>query len=230
MRAEGKIESWDHSVCCVQLYTPCGCCTFPRERSRNKAEAAWLGTLCRSRKIEPRLLSPIRRYLFLWRMISNMLETTNRRSRNRVFVWNRNFAQRQRLTYRAEDNKLTPEPHQTVVEAFLRELRSRLDPPQYNYAILRKFLEQADFNDLIQQTPSSRYTAPLVLLDDRCDDTGWRGLDGEQHSARNWEKYASYPPVGSRRFTSLMDAGQLYQRQMASVSHELSWLKRKAVC
>ena len=163
-------------------------------------------------------------------MISNMLETTNRTSRNRVFVWNRKFSQRQRLTYRAEDNKLTPEPHQTVVEAFLRELRSRLDLPQYNYAILRKFLEQADFNDLIQQTPSSRYTAPLVLLDDRCDDTGWRGLDGELHSARNWEKYSSYPPEGSRRFTSLMDAGQLYQRQMASVSRELSWLKRKVVC
>ena len=139
-----------------------------------------------------------------------------------MFVWDRKFAQRQRLIYRAEDKKLTPEPHQTIVEAFFRELGSRLDPPQYNYATLRKFLEQADPNDLIQQTPSPRYNAPLVLLDDRRDDTGWRGLDGEQHSARNWDGYVSYPPVGSCRFTSLMDAGQLHERQRASVSYELS--------
>ena len=166
-------------------------------------------------------------------MVTNTLEhppNMSRTSRSRVFVWNRKFAQRQRLAYRAEDNKLTPEPHQTIVEAFLRELGSRLDPPQYNYATLRKFLEQADPNDLIQQTPSSRYSAPLVLFDDRRDDTGWHGLDGEQHSARNWDGYVSYPPVGSRCFTSLMNARELYQRQLASVSHELSLLKRKAVC
>ncbi|KAL8793760.1 MAG: hypothetical protein Q9195_003702 [Heterodermia aff. obscurata] len=134
----------------------------------------------------------------------------------------KNYKPHPGISMKMSDNKLTPEPHQTVVEAFFRELGSRLDPPQYNYATLRKFLEQADPNDLIQQTPSSRYSAPLVLLDDRCDDTGWRGLDGEQHAARNWQSYASYPPVGSRRFTALMDAGQLYQRQLASVSHEKS--------
>ena len=157
-------------------------------------------------------------------MVNDMLETsltTSRPSRNRVFIWNRKFAQRQRLTYRAEDNKLTHEPHQTIVEAFFRELGSRLDPPQYNYATLRKFLEQADPKDLIQQPLSSRYNAPLVLLDDRRDDTGWYGLDGEQYSARNWDGYVCYPPEGSCRFTSSMDAGQLYQRQLASVSHEL---------
>ena len=154
-----------------------------------------------------------------------MLETpltTSRTSRNQTFGWNRKFSQRQKLTYRAEDRKLAPEPHQTVVEAFFRELGSRLDPPQYNYATLRNFLEQADPNDLIQQAPSSRYSVPLVLLDDRRDDTGWHGQDGEHYSARNWYGYVSYPPVGSCRFTSLMDAGQLYQRQLASVSHQLS--------
>ena len=156
--------------------------------------------------------------------------TTGRTSRNRVFVWSRKFAQRQRLTYPAEDKNLTPEPHQTIVEAFFRELGSRLDPPQYKYATLRKFLEQADSKDLVQRAPSSRYSAPLVLLDDRRDDTGWHGQDGEQHSARNWHGYVSYPPVGSCRFTSLMDAGQLYQRQLVSVSHELSWLKGKVLC
>lgn len=140
--------------------------------------------------------------------------------RNRVFVWDRKFAQRQRLTYRAEDNKLTPELHQTIIEAFLQELGSRLDPPQYKYTALRDFLEQASLNDLENHSPSSKYSTTSILLDDRRDDTGWIGMDGEQHSARDWDGYVSYPPMGSCKFTSLMHPGQLYQRQKASVSFE----------
>ena len=142
----------------------------------------------------------------------------SRTLRTRVFVWDRKFAQRQRLTYRAEDNKLTPEPHQTVIDAFLQELSSRLDPPQYRYIALRQFLEQANPNDLTAQAPQSRYNAASVLLDDRRDDTGWHGMDGEQHSARNWDDYISYPPAGSSQYAGLMHARELYQRQMASVS------------
>lgn len=144
----------------------------------------------------------------------------SRMLRNRIFVWDRKFAQRQRLTYRAEDNRLKPEPHQTIIEVFFTELGSRLDPPPYKYTALRDFLEQANLNDLTSQSPSSRYGTPSVLLDDRRDDTGWIGMDGEQHSARDWDGYVSYPPTGSCQFTSLMNPGQLYQRQMASVSDE----------
>ena len=145
--------------------------------------------------------------------------------RNRVFVWDRKFAQRQRLTYRAEDNKITPEAHQTIIEAFFKQRGSRLDPPQYRYVALRRFLEQANFDDLVAQPMPSRHSTPLVLLDDRRDDTGWLGMDGEQHSARNWDGYVSYPPAGSCQFTALMHAGQLYQRNSASVSHPVSLLR-----
>ena len=147
---------------------------------------------------------------------------------NRVFVWDRKFAQRQRLTYRAEDNKLAPEAHQTIIDAFFKELASWLDPPQYKYIALRNFLEQANPNDLIASAPPSRYISPVVLLDDRRDDTGWLGTDGEQHSARNWDSYVSYPPVGSCQYTALMHAGELYQRQLASVSYVVSQSSRMA--
>ena len=145
--------------------------------------------------------------------------------RNRVFVWDRKFAQRQRLTYRAEDNKITPEAHQTIVEAFFKQLGSRLDPPQYKYVALRRFLEQANPDDLVAQSLPSRHSMPLVLLDDRRDDTGWLGMDGKQHSARNWDGYVSYPPAGSCQFTAMMHAGQLYQRHLASVSRRVSVLQ-----
>lgn len=144
--------------------------------------------------------------------------TTSRLLRNRVFVWDRKFAQRQRLTYRAEDTRLAPEAHQTVIEAFFKELGSRLDPPQYKYVALRRFLEQADPDDLVGPTAPSRCSMPLVLLDDRRDDTGWVGMDGEQHSARNWEGYVSYPPAGSCQYTAMMHARELYQRHLTSVS------------
>lgn len=149
----------------------------------------------------------------------------SRTLRNRVFVWDQKFARRQRLTYRAEDNKITPEAHQTIIEAFFKQLGSRLDPPEYKYVALRKFLEQANPDDLVAQPLPLRHSTPLVLLDDRRDDTGWLGMDGEQHSARNWDGYASYPPAGSCQFTALMHAGQLYQRHLASVSHRVSILQ-----
>ena len=147
--------------------------------------------------------------------------TTKRVFRNRVFVWDRKFAQRQRLTYRAEDNKIAPEAHQTI-EAFFKELGSRLDPPQYKYVALWRFLEQADPDDLLAPNTPSRYSTPLVLLDDRRDDTGWLGMDGEQHPARNWEGYVSYPPAGSCQYTAMMHAIELYQRHLASVSRAFS--------
>lgn len=49
--------------------------------------------------------------------------------KRRAFRWDKKFTQRERRAYPAKDRKLTPEANQTIVDAFFRELTSRLDPP-----------------------------------------------------------------------------------------------------
>ena len=141
-----------------------------------------------------------------------------KRENRRVFAWIWKFGQRERRAYPAEDEKLTPKPHQTTVDAFFEEYTSRLDPPQYSYTSLRKFLEQADENDLQKPSATTTYTQDLVLLDDRRDNTGWSGADGEAYSARNWDGYSRYPPEGENRTILLLDTQGLYKRQCRSVS------------
>lgn len=139
----------------------------------------------------------------------------------REFEWDKRFIQRDRRAYPAEDRKLTPEVNQTLVDAFFEELGSRLDPPQYNYTRLRSFLEKTNEDDLTSTTISARYDLPLVLLDDRRDVTGWLDPDGDQHSARNWDGYAVYPPEGEDAVTTILHARDLYQKQLRSVPNAL---------
>ena len=140
---------------------------------------------------------------------------------HRVFEWDKKFVQRERRAYPAEDKKLTPDVNQSIVDAFLNQLSSRLDPPQFSYTALRRFLETADDRDLTS-SPSTRYEVPLVLLDDRKDVTGWADASGDQHSARNWDVYARYPPKGENVSITLMHAQDLYQKQLQSVHLGLS--------
>ena len=140
------------------------------------------------------------------------------RGSHRVFEWGKRFVQRDRRAYPAEDTKLTPAPDQSLTDAFFEELGSRLDPPQFNYTNLRRFLANADEEDLRSPTSSSRYDLPLVLLDDRRDVTGWLDPNGDHHSARDWDNYATYPPEGEKPTISLMHAQDLYQKQLRSVN------------
>lgn len=140
-----------------------------------------------------------------------------KREKRRVFAWDPKFRRRTRRAYPAEDNKLTPEAHQTIVDAFFAELTSRLDPPQYSYTPLRRFLGQADEKDLQNPSATIPGSQELVLLDDRRDNTGWLGIDGEAYSARDWESYSRYPPAGENPVTLLLDIQGLYKWQSSSV-------------
>ena len=140
-----------------------------------------------------------------------------RRFQDRMFIWDRKFTERQRRAYQFEDKKLAPKQGQTIISAFLEEQSSRLDPPQYNWTALRSFLEAAG-NVTWSDVPSSpSQNAPLALLDDRRDDTGWQDINGAQHSARNWDEYAEYPPPGESRVSGLFSPGELYRKQLRSV-------------
>ena len=140
-----------------------------------------------------------------------------KRERRRVFAWDPKFRRRARRTYPAEDRKLTPEANQTIVDAFFTQWTSRLDPPQYSYTALRRFLGQADEKDLQKPNATGPGSQELVLLDDRCDNTGWLGTDGEAYSGRDWDGYSRYPPEGENAVTLLLDIQGLYQRQSSSV-------------
>ncbi len=139
------------------------------------------------------------------------------RFQDRMFVWNRNFTERQRRAYQFEDKRLAPDHGQTIISAFLKEQSSRLDPLQYNYTALTNFLEAAG-NVIWPNVPSSpHHNTPLALLDDRRDDTGWEDINGTQHSARNWDRYADYPPQGKSRNSGLFGPGELYRKQLRGV-------------
>ena len=144
-------------------------------------------------------------------------QPARRRYQDRMFIWDRKFTERQRRAYQFEDKNLASDRGQTIIGAFLQEQSSRLDPPQFNYTALGKFLGAAGSVSW-QNIPSSlQHNVPLALLDDRRDDTDWQGINGAQHSARNWDSYAEYPPQRESRISGLFNPGELYRKQLRSV-------------
>lgn len=158
-----------------------------------------------------------------------LFQPSRRRYRDHVFVWDKKFTNRQKQVYRAHDNKLRPEAHQTLITAFLEADASKLDPPQYNYTTLGAFLEGA--NEAVirtEQTPPG-HTQSLAWLDDRCDNTGWKDHYGKEHSSRNWDEYPSNPPEGENVRSDVLDVGDLYRRLCKSVSVTGSILLRRMI-
>ena len=151
------------------------------------------------------------------RYMDPLLQPSRRRYRNQVFVWDKKFTNRQKLAYRAEDNKLLPEAHQTLVTAFLEEQASRLDPPKYSYTGIRAYLERADENSLRTIPTPPGYNETLVWIDDRRDNTGWRDAAGIERSARNWDEYVRYPPEGEDVHCDVLDLGDFYRRLSQNV-------------
>ena len=135
-----------------------------------------------------------------------------KRLHDHVFIWDQNFAARQTIRYRAEDNHLVPADGQRIIDAFLEEQRSRLDPPHVSYVALRKFLESAGEVSWDKDATPSNRNVLLVLLDDRRDGTGWQDINGTQHSPRNWDGYANYPSRGEKRVSGLLNPKDLYNK------------------
>ena len=147
-------------------------------------------------------------------------EEVGRPFRDRAFVWEKKFATRREEAYHAERNKVDAEDQQSIITAFLDQFSTRLDPPQYSYAALRDFLEQANEDQLgIEPTPA-QHAQKLVLLDDRCDRTGWTDVNNNWHGARDWNSYAEEgrPPEGESVVCTLMDAGEFYRKLLRGVS------------
>ena len=141
--------------------------------------------------------------------------SSRRRFQDQVFVWDRKFETRQRHDH--EGLKLTPESQESIVTKFIKQFGSRLDPPQYNYAALRDFLDQASEDDLQDGSINPQHDVLSILLDDRRDDTGWE-VAGTRHWARDWNSYAGgYPPEGQGVVKSMMNARDLYKKQLRSV-------------
>ena len=124
---------------------------------------------------------------------------------------------RQRQSYPLEENRVEQQPPQSIVSIFLKEQKSGLDPPQYNYTALRLFLEKANEGDLLQNPPTSQNSTHVALVDDRCDRTGWQDISKQHHSARNWDIYARNPPSGDCQQLYLLNAGDLYRRFRTNV-------------
>ena len=141
--------------------------------------------------------------------------STRRRFQDQVFVWDRKFETRQR--HDQEGLKLTPENQESIVTTFIKQFSSRLDPPQYHYTALRDFLNRANENDLQGGSTNPQHDEFSILLDDRRDDTGWE-VSGTRHWARDWNSYASgYPPEGQGVVKNMMNARDLYRKQLGSV-------------
>ena len=152
--------------------------------------------------------------------MSRPLEIARRRYQDLVFVWDKKFATRREEAYHAESNKVEAEDQQSMITAFLDQFATRLDPPQYSYAALRNFLEDADEDQLkIDPTPIE-HRQVIVLVDDRRDNTGWKDIYTNWHRARDWNSYAEdgCPPVGEDVVRRRMNAGEFYRAQIPSVS------------
>ncbi len=133
-------------------------------------------------------------------------------------MWDKKFAVRQEDAHRHEERPLTPDGEETIIEAFLSQFGSRLDPPQYNHTALRNFLEEANEGDLKLNPIPTQHNQTNILLDDRRDDTGWQDIANVRHFARDWNSYAGgYPPEGENVLSSLMNAGDLYKKRLNSV-------------
>ncbi|SLM40775.1 hypothetical protein LPUS_11624 [Lasallia pustulata] len=141
---------------------------------------------------------------------------SSRRHRGRAVVWDKKFEQRREKAHLAEERKLIPEAQQSLISAFFENERSRLDPLQYSFTALRKYLERANEDDLKRDPTPYAHATPLALLDDRRDSTGRRSSDGVRHSARDWDGYIRYPPPGECGTSDILDAGQLYRKLLES--------------
>ena len=141
-----------------------------------------------------------------------------RRFQDHIFVWDKKFAIRQDHAHRHENNRLTLDYGDTIVEACLDEFCSRLDPPHYRYAAVSGFLAKTNEEELKKTSFSKHTSLQNILLDDRRDDTGWEDTANVRHFARDWNSYAGgYPPEGKDIQYVLMNAGELYTKRLKSV-------------
>src|SRR5690349_14456442 len=92
------------------------------------------------------------------------------RSRS-THIWDRQFATRQLISYKAEDTRIQPKPTKTQVAAFLAVRSGGLDPPGLNFKQLESFLNRADLEDLRDRTRPARLSH-LALVDDRREPSG----------------------------------------------------------
>lgn len=137
-----------------------------------------------------------------------------------MFVWDKKYTIRQPHRYRLDNYRLTPESHRTLITAFLEERTTELDLPQYSHTALSTFLKQAN-RAVIQSDPTlPGHTQKVAWLDHRSDDSGWRDICGNLHSARNWDEYSTSPPQGVDCNTEILDIGQLYKRLLPTVGRK----------
>ena len=153
-----------------------------------------------------------------------------RRPGGAVFVWNEKFKTRLRKQHSSDRNKVEAQPSESIVTAFLKEQRSGLDPPQYQYTALRAFLDKANEADLVINPPAGPYALKVALVDDRCDRTGWQDVSGEHYPARNWDLYAPFPPPGDFQHLDLLNAGKLIERCKANVSVISPYIIARLIC
>ena len=131
--------------------------------------------------------------------------SSRRRFQDQVFVWDRKFETRRRHDH--EGLKLLKSEGQDSIITFSK---------QYHYAALRDFLDRAKEDDLQGGSTNSQHDELNILLDDRRDDTGWE-VAGTRQWARDWSSYAGgYPPEGQGVVTIMINARDLYRRQLRS--------------
>ena len=84
-----------------------------------------------------------------------------------VFTWPDRFKRRNTQRYKAEDVPLHL-GQLSRVAAFLETRAARLQPPQFNYVALKRFLDQGHE----QFRTNDKHTDQVALIDERSDDTG----------------------------------------------------------
>ncbi|MCJ1436709.1 hypothetical protein MMC27_006091 [Xylographa pallens] len=130
---------------------------------------------------------------------------------DRRYIWDRAFATRQWRSHALEVSLIEPQPHESIVDAFISGQKSLLDPPQYNCPALKSFLDSASTAALLQIPARPANAAKIALIDDRRDHTGWQA-GGEHRGARDWDGYDRYPPEGVDQYFSAVTAAELHAR------------------
>ena len=100
----------------------------------------------------------------------------------------------------------------SIIDAFLKERRFDLEPPENICIALRHFLEQASESDLRQDPVDDENARLLALVDERCDRTGWKDHTSKLIHSRDWTRYAEYPPPGECQQRALLNACGLYKK------------------
>jgi hypothetical protein len=142
-----------------------------------------------------------------------------------LFVWNPIFTTRRTKFHKKQDDRLTRQPNQSTVDAFLEEDRFELGPPHQFCGALRSFLKSARESDLTSSPSTSNEPASteiIALVDDRQDDVGWPDVEetekGAYRGARDWSGYALYPPEGANQRTGLLSTLGLWEYLKENVS------------